>query len=323
MENPNLTSSVISIFDTSIAAYNTGNQIIMDAVNLEIRDIFKEHFLVQLPVEDIKTNVRRYNSLSYISFLGGTNILNSDIRNYRQWDLSFHNILVLKNIVLMGCGWFQYENIKITCYTKWAFNRVLSHQYVHSVRDTYTKEKLSSIDISSINTGCPTLWRLTNQITEKIPQKKAKRVIITLTDYNCDQERDRYLLDTCCKEYEQDYYFAQGTGDIQYLKDLGYAHKVTLLSPQLPCYNEILSQGNIDYIGTRLHAGIRALQNSVRSFIIGIDNRAIEMANDFCLPVLNQHNLSELTTLINKDYSLDLTIPFENINQWRAQFTSK
>lgn len=76
---------------------------------------------------------------------------------------------------------------------------------------------------------------------------------------------------------------------------------------------------NIDYIGTRLHAGIRALQNSVRSFIIGIDNRAIEMAND-CLPVLNQHNLSELTTLI-KDYSLDLTIPFENINQWRAQFT--
>ena len=110
---------------------------------------------------------------------------------------------------------------------------------------------------------------------------------------------------------------------IQYLKDLGYAHKVTLLSPQLPCYNEILSQGNIDYIGTRLHAGIRALQNSVRSFIIGIDNRAIEMANDFCLPVLNQHNLSELTTLINKDYSLDLTIPFENINQWRAQFTSK
>lgn len=128
MENPNLTSSVISIFDTSIAAYNTGNQIIMDAVNLEIRDIFKEHFLVQLPVEDIKTNVRRYNSLSYISFLGGTNILNSDIRNYRQWDLSFHNILVLKNIVLMGCGWFQYENIKITCYTKWAFNRVLSHQ---------------------------------------------------------------------------------------------------------------------------------------------------------------------------------------------------
>jgi len=47
------------------------------------------------------------------------------------------------------------------------------------------------------------------------------------------------------------------------------------------------------------------------------------MANDFCLPVLNQHNLSELTTLINKDYSLDLTIPFENINQWRAQFTSK
>lgn len=102
MENPNLTSSVISIFDTSIAAYNTGNQIIMDAVNLEIRDIFKEHFLVQLPVEDIKTNVRRYNSLSYISFLGGTNILNSDIRNYRQWDLSFHNILVLKNIVFNG-----------------------------------------------------------------------------------------------------------------------------------------------------------------------------------------------------------------------------
>lgn len=323
MENQDLTSSVISIFDTSIAAYNTGNQIIMDAVNLEIRDIFKEKFLVQLPVEDIKTNVRRYNSHSYISFLGGTNILNSNIRNYRQWDLSFHNILILKNIVLVGCGWFQYENIKITNYTKWAFNRILSHQYIHSVRDAYTKDKLSSIGISSINTGCPTLWRLTSPITQKIPQKKAKRVVMTLTDYNRDQERDRYLLNTCCKEYEQVYYFAQGTGDIQYLKELGCTHKVILLSPQLLYYNEILSQGNIDYIGTRLHAGIRALQNSVRSFIIGIDNRAIEMSNDFHLPVLKQHNLSELSTLINKDYSLNLTIPFENINQWKTQFINK
>ena len=165
-------NSVISVFDTSIAAYNIGNQIILDAVKAELMELFPQSFVLSLPVEDIKTNTRRYNAMSDISFVGGTNILNGDIRRYRQWDLDLHNIFRLSNIVLMGCGWFQYEEQPITRYTQWAFDRIFSKKYIHSVRDEYTRAKLATIGIESINTGCPTLWRLTDAVIGQIPKEK-------------------------------------------------------------------------------------------------------------------------------------------------------
>ena len=313
-------NSVISVFDTSIASYNIGNQIIMDAVNLEINELFPESFIISLPVEDIKTNARKYNAKSDISFVGGTNILNSDIRKYRQWDLTLHNILILSDIILMGCGWWQYEEQPISRYTRWAFDRIFSKKYIHSVRDEYTRAKLATIGIDSINTGCPTLWRLTDEVIGQIPKEKKKSVVITLTDYNRNKERDTKLLDICLRNYETVYFFPQGTGDIPYITELGYLERLQFVSPQIAAYNTILESGDVDYIGTRLHAGIRALQKSVRSFIIGIDNRAKEMAQDFGLPVLDENRIEELERWINAKYSLKLNIPFERIDSWKQQF---
>lgn len=313
-------NSVISVFDTSIAAYNIGNQIIMDAVKAELMDLFPQSFVLSLPVEDIKKNVRHYNTMSDITFVGGTNILNSDIRRCRQWDLSLHNILILSNIVLMGCGWWQYEERPITRYTQWAFDRIFSNKYIHSVRDEYTRNKLATIGIDSINTGCPTLWRLTDEVVGQIPKEKKSKVVITLTDYNRNKERDIKLLDVCLRNYETVYLFPQGTGDIPYITELGYLERLQFVSPQIAAYNAILESGEVDYIGTRLHAGIRALQKSVRSFIIGIDNRAKEMARDFGLPVLDEKRIDELESWIARPYELNLNIPFERIESWKQQF---
>lgn len=313
-------NSVISIFDTSIAAYNIGNQIIMDAVKTELMELFPQSFVLSLPVEDIKTNARRYNAVSDISFVGGTNILNGDIRKYRQWDLDLHNILRLSEIVFMGCGWCQYEERPVTRYTRWAFDKILSKKYIHSVRDEYTRNKLATIGIGSINTGCPTLWRITDEVTDWIPKNKNRGVVITLTDYNRNRERDTKLLDVCLRNYQKVYLFPQGTGDIPYIKDLGYIERLQVISPQISAYNALLESGEVDYIGTRLHAGIRALQKSVRSFIIGIDNRAKEMARDFGLPVLAEESMNRLEEWINVPYSLELKIPFERIEFWKQQF---
>ena len=311
---------LISLFDTSIASYNIGNQIIMDAVRLELKDLFPSSFFINLPVDDIKTNARKYNALSSISFVGGTNILNSDIRRYRQWDLCLHNIYRLSNIVLMGCGWFQYENKPVTAYTRWAFKRIFSPRYLHSVRDNYTKQKLASIGIESINTGCPTLWRLTPEVLNRISVQKGNEVVIALTDYNRKEERDRQLLELCFNKYDKVYLFPQGTGDLDYVRTLGYIDRLTILNPDLNAFNGLLETGKVDYIGTRLHAGIRALQKSARSFIIGIDNRALEMSRDFKLPVVPEKELSALEGLIDKDYKLELSIPLSEINRWKEQF---
>lgn len=311
----------ISVLDSSIAAYNIGNRIIMDAVNEHLTEMFPHDFVIPLPMEDIKRNARRYSELSKITFVGGTNLLNRDIRRYRQWDLDLHNILALKRLVLFGVGWWKYEEQPVTRYTQWALKRILSNKYIHSVRDSYTQKRLSEIGIQSINTGCPTLWSITPSHVDMLRAKqKSKNVIITITDYDKQPARDKKLIDMCGKCYDNVYLFIQGTGDCDYLRLIPSAANLKFISPQIPKYNELLELGQCDYIGTRLHAGIRALQKGVRSYIIAIDNRSKEMGRDFGLPILEECDLDRLDSIINARYELELRIPYDDINRWKSQF---
>lgn len=311
----------ISVIDSSIAAYNIGNRIIMDAVNEHLVDLFPNNFIIPVPMEDIKRNSRRYIELSKLTFVGGTNVLNCDIRHYRQWDLDLHNILMLKRLVLMGVGWWKYENRPITKYTRWAFHRVLSKDYVHSVRDSYTQQRLSEIGIQSINTGCPTLWNITPEHVEHLKKReRAKYVVVTITDYDKNSQRDMMLIGQCRKLYEKVYLFIQGTGDFDYIQSLKRLDYIELIPPQIQRYNAILETGDCDYIGTRLHAGIRALQKGVRSYIIAIDNRSREMGRDFGLPVIEEAQLESLDQLVNSKYELNLKIPYASIKEWKSQF---
>lgn len=312
---------MISVLDTSICSYNIGNDIIMDAVYKEIEDIFPHEHIIRLPATDIKKVARSYSSRSLCSFVGGTNLLSNDMRHNREFNLDIHNAIILRNLVLMGCGWFQYQNDSPTQFTKWALSKILSKHYIHSVRDEYTKQKLSDLGIKALNTGCPTLWRIENQKLSRIPSAPARKVVLTITDYSTDPERDSVLIRMCRDIYKGGIiFFPQGVGDIQYLKDLGLADGVEILSPRLGEYNRILESGQVDYVGTRLHAGIRALQKNVRSFIIGVDNRALEMQRDFALPVLQPKMIEGWQQAIEQNYHVELKLPSENIEIWRNQF---
>ena len=295
----------------------------MDAVNHEIENLFPTSFLFRIPTEDIKTNARKNNATSDLTFVGGTNLLNGDIRKYRQWDLSFHNILTLSNIVLMGCGWWQYETAPITRYTRWALKRVLSPTFVHSVRDDYTRQKLSTIGIRSINTGCPSLWQIDSDCLKNVPKQKSDKVVFTLTDYNRNHERDLKMIEVLRNNFSTIAFFPQGSGDIQYLSELlEKIDDIIVLNPRLSEFNDFVSSG-YDYIGTRLHTGIRAIQKSSRTIIIGIDNRAIEMKKSFNLPVVLEKELSILNSVIQSNLEVCLNIPFANISKWKEQFYAK
>ncbi len=315
---------MLSVLDSSIAAYNIGNRIIMDAVSLHLSEMFPSDFIIPLPMEDIKKNSRRYIELSEMTFVGGTNVLNCDIRKYRQWDLDLHNILRLKRLVLMGVGWWKYEDRPISKYTKWALSQILSKDYVHSVRDSYTQQRLAQIGIKSINTGCPTLWNITPaKVATLNTKKKQKNVIITITDYDRNIERDRAMIDICSKCYDKIYWFVQGVGDFDYLKSVGTGIKMDIIYPQISKYNDVLKFGDCDYVGTRLHAGIRALQMGVRSYIIAIDNRSVEMGRDFGLPVIAADKIQSLGDIVNSNYNLLMNIPYDRINEWKSQFIRK
>lgn len=314
---------MITLFDTSIASENVGDFIIMDAVNEQLAEVIYTEQIITLPTHDtFGKEGRRILSLSKYAIVGGTNLLTSQYFKYQQWKFRARNLTVLNNSVLMGVGWWQYQT-KPDLITSKILKRILSSEFIHSVRDEYTKKQLAKIGIYNvINTSCPTMWKLTPEHCKNITKTKAKSVVFTLTDYNKNEVADLHLIETLVQNYQDIYYWPQGTGDLAYIDRLVNKIKcnINILPPNLTALNNTLKTESIDYIGTRLHAGVRALQLSKRTIIIGIDNRALEKSKDFNLTVLSRDEISKLDSLINSTFETVINLPIDNINKWKKQF---
>ncbi len=115
----------------------------------------------------------------------------------------------------------------------------------------------------------------------EIPVNKASGVVFTLTDYSMNREEDQYLIDILTSSYEKVYFGLQGTRDLKYFETLSNIENIKIVTPSVKAYSELLSNGNIDYIGTRLHAGIYAMQHKVRSIIVVADIRVADMAETY------------------------------------------
>ena len=76
-----------------------------------------------------------------------------------------------------------------------------------------------------------------------------------------------------------------------------------------------------DYVGTRLHAGIFAMQNHVRSLIIVIDNRARDIKDNYNINAIERVNISKkLEKYINSEFPTVININEKNIKEWKNQF---
>lgn len=312
----------VSILDTSICTENIGDKIIMDSASKEISNIFKNSFYVNIPThEKISRSSYYHIKNSDYTIACGTNMLSSNMLKYNQWKVNLVDSIFVKDVILLGVGWWQYQK-KPDRYTSLLLNRLLSKEGLHSVRDNYTKEMLNSIGINNvINTACPTMWSLSPNHCKEIPISKAKNVVITLTDYNKDELLDGKLLDIVDKNYESVYFWIQSFDDLPYLEKLRKGKQINIIPPTLLALDSLLNSNiSLDYIGTRLHAGIRALQSKRRSIIIGIDNRAQEKSKDFGLKVLKREEIEKLDYLINSNFKTDIKIPIDNISKWRDQF---
>lgn len=312
---------LVSIFDTTVSDNNLGNQIIMESVYEYLRIMFPEQFFVKLPyLDSIGPESLNYIAQSKYVFFGGTNALSAEMENYKQWGIDESNVSRIKNVILMGVGWWQYQGA-ISLNTRGILRSVLHENIYHSVRDSYTVEKLYSIGLKKvINTGCPSLWNITDDICGRIPRGKAENVLVTFTNYSQYPERDSYLADIVRRNYRDIYVWIQGPEDFAYAQKLiGDFHAVP---PSVGALDSLLqSNTSLDYVGTRLHAGIRALQFARRSIIIGIDNRAIEMGRDFNLTIIKKDDISkELERLINSDFRTSVRVPSKNIEKWKSQF---
>ena len=322
----------ILLLDTSIGTSNLGDYIIMECVRKELAPILKTSFVYDMPTHlpAFSTFSVFRNSLAVqnyatadLKFAGGSNLLVKDLKtHYPQWNIHPFNSKPLNGVILVGvgAGAGEYTNK----YTTNLYKKVLNGDYIHSVRDERSKRYVESLGLKAVNTGCVTMWMLTPEFCSTIPTKKAERCVFTLTGKGNSAktlEEDQQLLDILLRNYEEVNFWIQGDLDFNYLKRMHNSEKVKIIPPSIEAYDKLLSEDNLDYIGTRLHGGVYAMRHGKRAIIIAIDERATEINRRNNLNCIAQKDIeSKLEKMIQSEFATEIKMPFEAIEQWKLQF---
>ncbi len=299
---------------------NLGDLIIHEAVDRELRTALGDFRLTRVSSHETPTpELRRELRSCDITVVGGSNILTSEMNKYRQWVISIRHAPSVRNAVLLGVGWWKYQPPP-NLYTRIFFRFVLSRRGVHSTRDAYTRQHLATAGWHNVvNTGCPTIWPLDGKNESSFPQRKGDAVLLTLTDFERNPEADKALADLLCREYRQVYVFPQGKYDLEYLA--GFQNRWTLLDRDFASFRRFLTETpSVDYIGTRLHGGIFALNHGRRGLILEVDNRAKEMGKDFGLPTVVRTDLERIRAWIDRTHPFQIRLDQAAIGRWRDQF---
>jgi len=328
----------IIVFDPSLksnkgdVSINLGDVVIWTAVKQQLQQIFShDKFLRISSHSQFESEIQSKLKEAKYTFFGGSNMLSSNLKEYNQWKLDVSNRLFwpikfpIKGLVLMGVGWWQYQS-KHTAYTRSFYKKALSNKFLHSVRDGYTERKLKEMGFGNVlNTGCPTMWGL-DGLDVSCRRGRVKNCLFTLTDYNQDSMVDNELIKVIVESYEGNvYFFPQGSKDMLYIASLShyqqYKHKIRVIDRSYAALLTTLIENEVDYIGTRLHAGVVALQQNRNTLILSIDNRAIEIATDTGLPVLCREDVSHIKQWISGESIFDkIRIPLGEVNAWKQQF---
>ena len=306
----------IVILNTAIGTNNLGDEIIMYYYSKALADVLDVNKMYNVathnyPSEsDIKTILKAKYAL-----IIGTNILSPQMELYSGW--KFDNRLIkLRNVVLVGVGWWGYK--KPSLFSKYVYENILSKDVVHSVRDEQTVEMLEKCGVKNVvKTNCLTMLGLDEKCSD-IPKNKSERVIFTITSVMNNIDKDKNLIRIIKQNYNDIYFWPQGENDLEYLKTLDNISDINILDASLEDYTNFLeTTDSLDYIGTRLHGGIHALQNGKRAIIIAVDNRAVEISKDTGLIVITDDELNDkLEVLINTEWETKISLNKEGIEEW-------
>jgi hypothetical protein len=254
-----------------------------------------------------------------LGIVGGTNILKSHMFIRANWRLRFRDALYLKNVVLLGVGWQQYQGA-VDIFSSLLFKSILSKRWMHSVRDEYTLHQMADQVKNVVYTACPTLWPFTAEKCAAVPTTKARDSIVSLTYYRPDTA-DAALIRLLLEEYRTVHFWCQMQEDLDYLHSLGLGVPLPVIA-DIDGYNRLLGAGDVDVIGTRLHGGIRGLQFGCRALILTVDNRALELAKTTNIPVVDRRDLGAIKTWIQRSPAVAISLPWDAINAWKGQFNT-
>lgn len=305
---------------------NLGDQIIEESCKnfLETLNIYKNCFSSHKRISPLK--FYSHKKFQYW-IVGGSNILGN--RKYRPGQLPFGLITTLiykPKLLMLGCGYID-ESESVDLYSSIKIKLLYPENFPHSVRDSKTKNLLEAIGYKNIyNTGCPTIWSFPRNINALIPSKKSSACVFTLTDYRKDFNSDKELIKIICSHFEEVYFWPQGSLDNDYLSELIWKYKLSkesmkikIISRNLKSFDNLLKEKKIDYIGTRLHGGIRALQNYKRTIIISIDNRASGIGKDNNLCIIDRKEIFGKLQSIIHQFENNIQINYEIIDLYKEK----
>jgi len=313
----------VALLDTSVASNNKGDKIIVEATKKAIRDSIPDAFIVGIPTHE-RMFKRSYDVLNSAdaAVVAGSNLLSSDMWNFRQWRVGFIDSIFVTNLVFCGVGWWQYQDTP-TRYSKFLIKKLSSDEHVHSVRDVYTKKMLKKVEIENVlNTSCPTMWSLGKNVEHFDSISNA--VVFTVTCYKKNRTEDLGWIKVLQELYSNVYFWPQQAGDLSYLRSIDGINLsgVEFLTPGLDSYDGILCSG-VDYVGTRLHGGIRSLQHGNRTLILSVDNRAREMSKDTGIPTAPRNEPETIRRILKGSQTIDISLPTNNIERWKQSLRDK
>ncbi len=318
----------IVLLDTATGSTNKGDSIIMKCVEEELAPLLENYFPIYVPTHlssfrtiecfgRLPDSAKEINDAKY-KFVCGTNLLSGNMLNRtNQWNINYFNCKPVCGSVLMGVG--SVGAIKPNKYTKKLYNKILSHEFFHSVREERAYRWMCEMGFKCMNTGCVTMWKLTPELCSKIPEKKSDEVIFTLTDYKKEPKTDSDFLSVLRKYYSKLYFWMQGIYDFEYLKSLGDVSDITIIPPSLDLYEKVLCT-DVDYVGTRLHAGIYAMRKGKRSLILRVDDRMNSMANTMPNNSVLRTDLENIEKKIKGEIITEINLNWRLISEWKGQF---
>lgn len=318
------------IFNTYIGTSNQGDKIIYESLYSQLKDTLDKCFVVEYTTHTKNFSFyqywrmrskRRFIENANYKFIMGTNLLSSDIFGTNlQWMIGLLSYFPYKDVIMAGVGTTQ-DHQSLTTYSKFIYKLILNRKYIHSARDEQSTDLLRQMGVQALNTGCPTLWMLSQEHCNAIPTRKSSQVVFSLSGYSdqCDPILDQKMIDVIENNYDDIFFWCQTIQDEKYLCTLKTSKPIKVVY-SLPAYANILDKGNIDYIGTRLHGGVYALQHKCRAIVISIDQRARGFHESNNLPILERTKIEELDNMINSEFKTFIKLNTDNIRTFKKQF---
>ena len=310
---------------------NLGDCIISEAVNNKLNELFPDEEIIRISShKPVDSESRKVIKKAKYVFIGGTNLLsnymhrmNYPLKQKRGFILSTN----LKNVILFGVGWgYGYGVPKIDRNTMAFYKKIFERNKIQGVRDSYSEDKLLTNGFkNSVNTNCPTMWGINGLSMDLTLRSLPKKALFTLTDYAKDYNNDNVLIDLLAGKFKELFFFPQGHRDKMYIEllesYLKHKDKIKFIDRSLEAYDKFIKNEDFVYIGTRLHGGIRCLQNNKPALVLSIDNRAECIAKDTNLAACSRSDMETVGLwLTGKTNFGNIKLNLDGINSFIAQF---